>query len=95
MAKPRRIESLLFGKVDGIQAEKALWLAVLEEAGRCIRGRTIGTDRVNGRQIAMQEARRWITETQDKAAPGTFLWVCEHLKLDAAMVKRILLDGTD
>jgi hypothetical protein len=74
---PARNDSLIRG-------EKALLLAILEDAVRCLAGRN-GT-----RTRLVREAEAWV-RADDHAWPFSFLNVCEHLGFDAHRLRGVLL----
>jgi hypothetical protein len=76
LARPRR-DSLICG-------EKALLLAVLEDAIRCL-------DTCARSQIrAARDAERWV-RADDHAWPFSFVNVCAHLDIDAGRMRAALL----
>jgi hypothetical protein len=76
LARPRR-DSLICG-------EKALLLAVLEDAIRCL-------DTSARSQIrAARDAERWV-RADDHAWPFSFVNVCAHLDIDAGRMRAALL----
>ena len=76
LAAPRR-DSLVSG-------ERALRLAVLEDAIRCLEAPT------RRRDEAAREALRWITATDDDW-PFSFVDVCEALDIDPGRLRAALL----
>jgi hypothetical protein len=76
LAPPRR-DSLICG-------EKALMLAVLEDAIRCLERRAPGAARL------AREAEAWI-RSSDQRWPFSFVNVCAHLDMDARRLRRALL----
>jgi hypothetical protein len=76
LAPPRR-DSLICG-------EKALMLAVLEDAIRCLERRSRTAARL------AREAEAWIRAT-DQRWPFSFVNVCAHLDIDAPRLRSALL----
>jgi hypothetical protein len=76
LAPPRR-DSLICG-------EKALMLAVLEDAIRCLERRSRGAARL------AREAEAWI-RASDERWPFSFVNVCAYLDMDARRLRRALL----
>jgi hypothetical protein len=74
---PARRDSLICG-------EKALMLAVLEDAIRCLERRSRAAARL------AREAEAWIRAT-DQRWPFSFVNVCAHLDIDARRLRRALL----
>jgi len=78
LAPPRR-DSLVCG-------EKALMLAVLEDAIRCLDRRSR-----SGVRLA-REAQAWI-RANDSRWPFSFVNVCAYLEIDASRLRAVLLAG--
>lgn len=78
LAMPRR-DSLICG-------EKALVLAVLEDAIRCLERRSRAGVR------SAREAEAWI-RANDTRWPFSFVNVCAHLEIDASRLRAVLLTG--
>jgi hypothetical protein len=76
---PPRHDSLVCG-------EKALMLAVLEDAIRCLDRRSR-----SGARLA-REAEAWI-RANDTRWPFSFVNVCAHLEIDASRLRAALLGG--
>jgi hypothetical protein len=75
------------GQVGPGAAERGLLRAVLEDAVRCLGGE-IGPARERPQLAA--EAREWITDA-DERWPYSFVNVCEHLELNADVLRTRLL----
>ena len=78
LALPRR-DSLICG-------EKALMLAVLEDAIRCLARRS------RSRVRLAREAQAWI-RANDSRWPFSFVNVCTYLEIDASRLRGVLLAG--
>jgi hypothetical protein len=78
LAPPRR-DSLVCG-------EKALMLAVLEDAIRCLDRRS------RSRVRLAREAQAWI-RANDSRWPFSFVNVCAYLEIDASRLRAVLLAG--
>jgi hypothetical protein len=76
LARARR-DSLICG-------EKALLLAVLEDAIRCLDAHT------RSRARAARDAERWV-RANDHAWPFSFVNICAHLDVDAERLREALL----
>lgn len=77
--------------------EKALWLAVLEDAHQCVRPRTrrMGVDPKQGSRRAREvvneraEAEAWIVSEADYV--GSFRFVCDVLGLDVEWTRHLII----
>ncbi len=79
--------------------EKALWLAVLEQAYQCVRPRT----RMVGFLPQSRRAREAVNERADAEAwiqseadyMGSFCFVCDVLELDAGWTRQLIMSSRD
>jgi hypothetical protein len=75
---------------EDLPSIKRLMLAVLQDALECLAGRAIYTAGLNPRRSA-QEAAEWVADMNERAV-FSFNSVCDALSLDAAAVRKALIE---
>jgi len=72
--------------------ERRLWMGVLLEAMDCAGGKVVGwgnePDKVNARDRAVEDAKKWFRSTSRVA--GGFVWCCEQVGVEGEDVLRLL-----
>jgi hypothetical protein len=75
---------------EDLPSIKRLMLAVLQDALECLAGRATGAGGLNSRRTA-QEAAEWVADNNDTEV-FSFKSVCEVLGVDAAAVRKALIE---
>lgn len=85
-------DPVLEAKRRQMQAEAALWVAVILEATNCLVGIVPGACSLTQKEDEILKARRWFRSQVER--PGSFLWISHALDLDhKTILKRLENSG--